>query len=218
MEKASENAPTNAKLIKLDSSIVRSSVKCSIGSTIPHQMEQQVTESSSMQGDTQALQKGELIIDALQQRLKESQEAVASLFTSLETETRNNAEIRSKLNITWETTESIREYINCISESRLSFEQRRVNSFALYENVIQKQKEANEKLQLDALKTKDLEDHVMQLKKELQLREKRLQEAMMEQSKLKEQLLNFEYELQLQKNEFNTSTEKKLMKRARADY
>ncbi|CAL1689478.1 unnamed protein product [Lasius platythorax] len=82
--------------------------------------------------------------------------------------------------------------------------------------MIQKQKKVIEKLQLDnALKTKDLEDHVMELKNELQLREKRLQEAMVEQNKLNELLENFEYKLQLQKNEFNTSTEEKLIEQQR---
>ncbi|CAL1672770.1 unnamed protein product [Lasius platythorax] len=43
----------------------------------------------------------------------------------------------------------------------------------------------------------------------------RLQEAMVEQNKLNEQLQNFEYKLQLQKNEFNTSIEEKLIEQQR---
>ncbi|CAL1689467.1 unnamed protein product [Lasius platythorax] len=203
MEEASENATHN---ISFSDTLIAQWMQHT-GSAIP-QMEQ-MTESSSTQ---QALQKRERIIDHLKRMLKESQEAVASLSTSLETKTRKNAEIRIKLNATWKTIESITEYINYISESLSSFEQHRVNLSALYDNVIQKQKEAIEKLQLNnTLKTKDLEDHVMELKNELQLREKRLQEAMAEQNKLYKQLQNFEYELQLQKNELNTSTEEKLI-------
>ncbi|XP_050457511.1 uncharacterized protein LOC126854623 [Cataglyphis hispanica] len=209
MQEAPENSRTNTQNVKFIDILIGQWMKRT-GNDIPQQTEE--TESLSAQENTQhALQKRERIIQDLKRRLKESQEAVAFLSTSLETETRNKEEIRMKLNATWESIETITEYFNYISESLTSFQQHRVNLSALYNNVILKQQEAIQKLQLSNGKSKDLENHVTQLKNTLLLREERLQEMMMQQNKLCKQLENSEHELQLQKNELNTCTEEKLI-------
>ncbi|XP_029664492.1 autophagy-related protein 23-like [Formica exsecta] len=210
MQEASENARTNTQNVKFIDMLIGQWMKRT-GNDIPHQTEE-ATESLSAQGNTQhALQKRERIIQDLKRRLKESQEAAAFLSTSLETETRNKEEIRMKLNATWESIETITEYFNYISESLTSFQQHRVNLSALFDNIILKQQETIQKLQLSNIKSKDMEDHVTQLKNTLLLREGRLQEAMMEQNKLCKQLESSEYELQLQKNELNTYAKEKLI-------
>ncbi|KAL6426274.1 hypothetical protein ACFW04_009059 [Cataglyphis niger] len=209
MQEAPENSRTNTQNVKFIDILIGQWMKRT-GNDIPQQTEE--TESLSAQENTQhALQKRERIIQDLKRRLKESQEAVAFFSTSLETETRNKEEIRMKLNATWESIETITEYFNYISESLTSFQQHRVNLSALYNNVILKQQEAIQKLQLSNGKSKDLEDHVTQLKNTLLLREERLQEMMMQQNKLCTQLQNSEHELQLQKNELNTCTKEKLI-------
>lgn len=214
MEEASENAGANTQSVKFIDTLIAQWMKRA-GATLSHQTEEVPESSSTQENAQQALQKRERIIHDLRRKLKESQEAAAFLSTSLETETRSKAEIRIKLNATWETIETITEYFNYISESLTSFEQHRVNLSTLFDKVIQKQQEDIQKLQLNNLKSKDLEDHVTHLKNELLLREKRLQEAMVEQNKLCKQLENVEYELQLQKNELNMSTQEKLKEQQR---
>ncbi|XP_029164512.1 abnormal long morphology protein 1-like [Nylanderia fulva] len=209
MEEGSENADTNTQNVKFIDTLITQWMKYT-GNAVSDQTEE-VTESANTQKNTQqALQKRDRVIHDLRRKLKESQEAATFLSTSLETETRNKAEIRIKLNATWETIETITEYFNYISESLTSFEQHRINLSALYDGVIHKQQEDIKKMQLNSSKSKDLEDHVTHLKNELLLREKRLQETMTEQNKLCKQLENVQYELQLQKNQLNMSTQEKL--------
>ncbi|XP_070159115.1 putative leucine-rich repeat-containing protein DDB_G0290503 [Polyergus mexicanus] len=211
MQEASENARTNMQNVKFIDMLIGQWMKRT-GNDIPHQTEEQAIENLSAQENAQhTLQKRERIIQDLKRRLKESQEAAAFLSTSLETETRNKEEIRMKLNATWESIETITEYFNYISESLTSFQQHRVNLSALFDNIILTQQESIQKLQLSNIKSKDMEDHVTQLKNTLLLREGRLQEAMMEQNKLCKQLESSEYELQLQKNELNTCAKEKLI-------
>ncbi|TGZ50773.1 Uncharacterized protein DBV15_01744 [Temnothorax longispinosus] len=148
------------------------------GSNVPSQQaEEQVAESSNTKdvdnNKQQALQNHERVIQSLKRKLKESQEAEASLSASLETEVRNREEIQTKLNATWVYIENITEYFNYIKESLASFQQHRTN----------------------------LENHVAQLKNNSLLQEERLQEAIAEQNKLRKQLETSECELQLQRNE-----------------
>ncbi|XP_011869249.1 PREDICTED: myosin-4-like, partial [Vollenhovia emeryi] len=183
------------------------------GSNIPFQQaEEQVAESSNAQADKrQTQQSQESVIQSLKRKLKESQEAEASLSASLETEVRNREEIQTKVNATWVYIENITEYFNYIKESLASFQQHRDNLSNLYDSVILKQQEAIQKLQLNDTRSKDLENRVAQLKNKSLLQEERLQEAVAEQNKLRKQLENSEYELQLQRNELtNAHVEEKL--------
>ncbi|XP_024892383.1 CAP-Gly domain-containing linker protein 1-like isoform X1 [Temnothorax curvispinosus] len=176
------------------------------GSNVPSQQaEEQVAESSNTKdvdnNKQQALQNHERVIQSLKRKLKESQEAEASLSASLETEVRNREEIQTKLNATWVYIENITEYFNYIKESLASFQQHRTSLASLYDNVILKQQETIQKLQLNDSKSKDLENHVAQLKNNSLFQEERLQEAIAEQNKLRKQLETSECELQLQRNE-----------------
>ncbi|XP_011694824.1 PREDICTED: polyamine-modulated factor 1-binding protein 1-like isoform X2 [Wasmannia auropunctata] len=107
----------------------------------------------------------------------------------------------NRLNATWVYIENVTEYLNYIRESLANFQQHRASLSTIYENIILKQQEAIQKLQLNDTKSKDLESSVTQLKNKSLLQEERLQEAMEEQNKLRKQLENSEYELQLQRNE-----------------
>ncbi|XP_077270503.1 uncharacterized protein LOC143901802 isoform X2 [Temnothorax americanus] len=175
------------------------------GSNIPLQQTEEVAESSNTQNvdnnKQQALQNHERVIQSLKRKLKESQEAEASLSASLEMEARNREEIQTKLNATWVDIENITEYINYIRESLASFQQQRTSLASIYDNVILKQQETIQKMQLNDSKSKDLENHVAQLKNNSLLQEERLQEAIAEQNKLRKQLETSENELQLQRNE-----------------
>ncbi|XP_071563815.1 uncharacterized protein [Temnothorax nylanderi] len=176
------------------------------GSNIPlQQAEEQVAESSNTQdvdnNKQQALQNHERVIQSLKRKLKESQEAEASLSASLEMEARNREEMQTKLNATWVYIENITEYFNYIRESLASFQQHCTSLASIYDNVILKQQETIQKLQLNDSKSKDLENHVAQLKNNSLLQEERLQEAIAEKNKLRKQLETSEYELQLQRNE-----------------
>ncbi|XP_011645970.1 putative leucine-rich repeat-containing protein DDB_G0290503 [Pogonomyrmex barbatus] len=185
------------------------------GSNVPLQAEEQVAESSSTQSDKQQAsqthgtqQSQENMIQILKRKLKESRDVQASLTASLETEVRNKEEIQTKLNATWIYIENITEYYNYIKESLASFQQHRDNLSTMYDNVILKQQEAIQKLQLNDAKSKDLENHVAQLRNKSLVQEERLQEALAERNKLRKQLEN---ELQLQRNELaNAHAEEKL--------
>ncbi|XP_011329408.1 putative leucine-rich repeat-containing protein DDB_G0290503 [Ooceraea biroi] len=180
-----------------------------------HQTEemQQAPENPSTQepNKQQALQHQEQIIQNLKRKLKESQEVEASLSSCLEAEVRNKEEIQTKLNGTWESIETIAEYFNYISETLASFQQHHANLSSLYDNVILKQQETIQKLQANNEKMKDQENQIAHLRNKSLFLEERLQEATVEEDKLRKQLENSEYELQLQKNELaNTHAQEKL--------
>ncbi|XP_011176288.1 putative leucine-rich repeat-containing protein DDB_G0290503 [Solenopsis invicta] len=182
------------------------------GSNISLQQTEEVAESSRTQVDKQqVMQSQERMIQNLKRKLREYQQREESLSTSLETEVRNKEEFQTKLNATWEYIDNITEYFNYIQESLASFEQHRVNLSNMYDNVILKQQEAIQKLQLNDTKSKEMENYVTELKNKSLLQEKRLQEAMAKQNKLQKQLENSENELQLQRNELmSTNAEEKL--------
>lgn len=130
------------------------------------------------------MQSQERMIQNLKRKLREYQQREESLSTSLETEVRNKEEFQTKwasfplfffylwwispvfwlnsnfffgnnrLNATWEYIDNITEYFNYIQESLASFEQHRVNLSNMYDNVILKQQEAIQKLQLNDTKSK----------------------------------------------------------------
>ncbi|XP_018309807.1 nuclease SbcCD subunit C [Mycetomoellerius zeteki] len=176
------------------------------------QTEEQVNEGSRTHDNKQQnLQNKDRIIQNLRRKLKESQEAQASLSASLEIDVRNKEEIQTKLSATWTYIENITEYLNYIRESLVSFQQHRVSLSTLYDDVILKQREATQKLQQNAAKSKDMENCITKLKNELQLQEERLQEVLAELNKLRKQLENSENKLQSQRNELaNKHAEEKL--------
>jgi len=59
-------------------------------------LREQVAEGTSTQNKQQALQNQERVIQSLKRKLKESQEAEASLTASLEMDARNKEEIQTK--------------------------------------------------------------------------------------------------------------------------
>ncbi|XP_036150376.1 probable DNA double-strand break repair Rad50 ATPase, partial [Monomorium pharaonis] len=182
------------------------------GSNIPLQQAEEEAESSNTQdGKQQVLQNQERVIQSLKRKLRESQEVEASLSASLEIEMRNKEEIQTKVNATWVYIENITEYFNYIRESLASFQQHRTNLSDMFDNVILKQQEAIQKLQRDDARSREVENYVAQLKNNSLLQEERLQEAVTERNKLRKQLENSEYELQLQRNELaNAHAEEKL--------
>ncbi|XP_012224193.1 myosin heavy chain, clone 203-like [Linepithema humile] len=185
------------------------------GSNIPLNQAEEVacsnTESNKLESMQHILQDQERVIQDLKRKLKESQQVEAFLSATLEKEAHNKEEIQTKLNATWESVNTITEYFNYISESLTSFQQHRANLFTLYNNVILKQQETIQQLQLNETKSKDLENHVAQVENKSLLQEKRLQEAIAEQEKLRKQLENSEHKLQLQKNELTNCNSEKLV-------
>ncbi|XP_011054069.1 PREDICTED: girdin-like isoform X2 [Acromyrmex echinatior] len=177
------------------------------------QQTEEVNEGSCTHDDKQQDQQNkDRIIQNLRRKLKESQEAQASLSASLEIDTRNKEEIQTKLNATWPYIENITEYMNYIRESLASFQQHHVSLSTLYDDVILKQQETIQKLQQNEAKSKDMENCVAKLKNELRLQKERLQEESAELNKLRKQLENSENKLQSQRNELaNKHAEEKLM-------
>lgn len=68
-----------------------------------------------------------------------------------------------RLNATWVYIENITEYFNYIRESLASFQQHRASLSTIYDDVILKQQEAIQKLQLNDTKSKGALLHILKI-------------------------------------------------------
>nr|KAF7429063.1 hypothetical protein H0235_005461 [Vespula pensylvanica] len=175
----------------------------------------QTKDYKSSIDETEQTNNQDLKIEILQKKLQEAEDNIITLSTNLENELSVKDEISEKLTSTWESIDTITNYCNYMSESMKTFQEHINHLTALYNTIIDMQKNTVERQeqQLYDLKIKDADHqkYINQVEENLVMQEKKIQELLSIKHILEEEAKSYEEKLSFEKNYLiSLHTEEKL--------